>query len=69
MNLNSKLIKLIDKVSNDQCLNFQYSIEHIMIELNKIYQLELIEQKRINRDNYHNSEPKYKMGLKMYKQN
>jgi len=46
MNLNSKLIKLIDKVSNDQCLNFQYSIEHIMIELNKIYQLELIEQKR-----------------------
>ena len=51
MNLNSKLIKLIDKVSNDQCLNFQYSIEHIMIELNKIYQLELIEQKRINPDN------------------
>lgn len=51
MNLNSKLIKLIDKVSNDQCLNFQYSIEHIMIELNKIYQLELIEQKRINPNN------------------
>lgn len=66
MNLNSKLIKLIDKVSNDQCLNFQYSIEHIMIELNKIYQLELIEQKRINPNN---SELNYKMGLKMYKQN
>ena len=60
MNLNSKLIKLIDKVSNDQCLNFQYSIEHIMIELNKIYELEVHDgEKELN----------YKMGLKMYKQN
>lgn len=46
-----QLNKLINKVSNDHCLNFQYSIEHIMIELNKIYQLELIEQKRINSNN------------------
>jgi len=60
MNLNSKLIKLIDKVSNDQCLDFQYSIEHIMIELNKIYELEVHDgEKELN----------YKMGLKMYKQN
>ena len=48
LNLNKKLTKLINKVSDDQSLCFQYSIEHIQEELNKIYQSELKLQQELN---------------------
>ena len=51
LNLNKKLTKLINKVSNDQYLCIQYSIEHIQEELNKIYQSELKFQEELNNKN------------------
>ena len=43
-----QLNKLINKTSNKHCLNIQYSIEHLLIELNKLYLQELLVQKQLD---------------------
>ena len=43
-----QLNKLINKTSNKHYLNIQYSIEHLLIELNKLYLQELLIQKQLD---------------------
>ena len=43
-NLKSKLNKLINDTSEDECLNIEYSMELILKELNSQYLEELVER-------------------------
>lgn len=49
MSTTKQLKKLILQVSNKKHLNYQYSIEHILSKLNKIYLKELEHQKQLNK--------------------
>lgn len=44
-----QLKKIISKVSNKKHLNYQYSIEHVLSKLLKIYLEELRLQKELNK--------------------
>jgi len=49
MSTTKQLKKLISKVSNKKYLNYEYSIEHVLKKLNKIYLEELEYQKELNK--------------------
>lgn len=49
MSTTKQLKKIISKVSNKKHLNYQYSIEHVLNKLNKIYLAELKLQKELNK--------------------
>ena len=49
MSTTKHLKKLISKVSNKKYLNYEYSIEHVLNKLNKLYLEELEYQKELNK--------------------
>ena len=49
MSTTKQLKTIINKVSNKKHLNYQYSIEHVLNKLNKIYSAELEIQKKLNK--------------------
>jgi len=49
MSTTKQLKKLVSKVSNKKSLNVEYSIEHVLKKLNKLYLEELEYQKELNK--------------------